>query len=186
MRNRNKLLLVFLLLHLLTEKINAQLNFEKSYSYGIWISEYQKDWIDAENSYWLIESPKEFENIDTNILEISYLCIDSDLTSQLCCNDPKFDNVKGLTHSANLWDVSALFDSKKTKKFRVGNTAIQIIKLDQRNCKCSGEFASYCNTGLSKTSSIISYRYIELTKEEKKNFRKSKECLIEYLNKNNI
>jgi hypothetical protein len=159
--------------------IFCQVYPENTYSYGIWISEYQKGWIDSKNSFWLIESPRKFEDIKSQKLEISYLCRQFDFVSEGCCKDKNYDNKNGLIHTGSAFEVRQFFDSRKAIKIKVGSKTIRIIALEQTNCKCSNEYVS-CNTDFGKVASIFSYEFLKLSKGEKKNFRKDRYELIEY------
>ncbi|WP_127845489.1 hypothetical protein [Psychroflexus aestuariivivens] len=178
-----KIRIIIILFTIASQNVIAQNDSRNKYSYGVWIMEYQKEWIDSENSFWLIESPNEFKSIKSEDLNISYLCRQSDFEAEHCCKDKNYDSENGLIYSGNIWEVREFFESKKTKKLKVGTKTIRIIALEQTNCKCSSDYATYCNTGFEKIATIFSYRFLKMSKKEKKNFRKNKEQLIEYFNK---
>jgi len=149
------------------------------YSYAIWISKYERNWIDSEDSFFIIDLKSDSSNLE---LSNSFMLIlGGEFDAQLCC-EMFIDEEKNSGHL----NENMLFDENKTLKMKDGNLTIHILKLQGSFCKCTTRNILKFE-GVNPPINVkflLNYKVLKFSAAEKKKLRKEKKFYHKLLEKN--
>ena len=168
--------LLFICLAFFTLSIYCQNPKANKTSYVVWMSEFEKGWIDSEDEYYLLESESnaDFTSPEKSF-NPSFLLIGDEYDFQLCCGS--IDQKKtDLTERY-------FFSQKETLTLKYKSVTIRITPLNQTNCKCSAQTVNKNSESQTKFSMIKESDFVKIEKQQRKNIIKNKIQLIEYLKK---
>lgn len=161
----------------------SQNRVQKSYFYAIEVYEYKKDWIDAEISYFLIETENldfliENDSTSFSILDIAYKW---DIIP--CCNN-KYKNEE-LVFSDYFNLDEGLFNQKETFKLKFKDYTIKIIAIAPTYCKCNIKNIERYSNSISKKeiAILLNAKPLKLDKSIKRKMKKNKELIVSFLTK---
>ncbi|MEW5675798.1 hypothetical protein ABGT15_05755 [Flavobacterium enshiense] len=172
-----KLLYNFIFVFLIIQSGVGQTSNE--YSYAIWISKYERNWIDSEDSFFIVDMNSNSFNLESS--KSSMLILGDDYDAQLCCK-MFIPEQKNSGH----YNENELFKQNKVLKIKDGNLTIHILKLKSSNCECTTRNVSKFE-GIDPpilVKFLLNYETLKLSTSEKRKLRKEKEFYRKLLRKN--